>query len=74
MYLARRYFGLSPDEWDDLPWWEAELLLEGLRDQEILGDGKEKSPPSNGPGSAKAIDLTQADLSAVGGVQIRRAG
>lgn len=37
IYLAARYFQLSPKEWDDLPWWVRRTYIEGLEEEQIIG-------------------------------------
>lgn len=72
---------MSRDEWFDLPWYEAEVYLEGLRNVGILKGGNEQSQagpevPAEGP-KEKSIDLASAGLDTLAretGVQVRRAG
>lgn len=35
-YLARRKLGLSPDEWDDLPWHHQRVYMEGFEQEELI--------------------------------------
>jgi hypothetical protein len=79
-YLARRYFNLSPQDWHSLPWWETEVLLEGLRAQKIIGGGEDadtESPPSVPQGNVShkegpVVDLTGGAVPS--GFQTRRVG
>lgn len=76
-YLARRYFNLSVKEWDDLPWWEAELLMEGLRAQHIIGVPGDQANQTNNvavPKDKPRLDVTTAPLETIGGFTTRRAG
>lgn len=64
---------MSRQEWDSLPWWEAELLLEGLEKEareaeKPANDGNQPGTPSPPP------DLTSTDLDPVGGFTFRSAG
>lgn len=72
-YLARRHFGLSPQEWGRLPWWETNLLLQGLIDDGTIGGEK-----SNGESAPQAQDQPAVDLTSAGPVpsnfQTRRVG
>jgi hypothetical protein len=74
-YIARRYFNLSPEEWNDLPWWLSVAYLEGLADQGILKGDKNRSNPGNpGPGTGQAtVDYSDA-VPLPKGFQTRRAG
>jgi len=77
LYLARRYFNLSPAEWDATPWWESHLLIEGLQDQGVIGGGEDRQQhdqAESGTLGPKPIDLTSAPLESIGGFQTRRAG
>lgn len=73
-YLARRYFNLSVQDWKDLPWWEGQLLMEGLENQKIIGGEQEKAPQPGQPKPSPTLDLTQARLDSIGGFSTRRAG
>lgn len=73
--MARRYFQMSPDQWFSLPWWEAEILLDGLVRQ--FGNGStDKSPgPAAPPPSGKEkINIASANLNELGFITTRRAG
>lgn len=35
---------MSPREWEEAPWWEQRLLIEGLQDQEIIGTPDDADP------------------------------
>jgi hypothetical protein len=72
---------MSREEWFDLPWYEVEVYLEGLRESGVLKGGGEKrqsdpiTPPTADDG--KALDLASASLDTLAqqtGVQTRRAG
>lgn len=74
-YLARRYFNFTVDEWNELPWWQSALYLQGLEDQGIIGDkanGQHKSSSSQ-PGTAINTDYAD-DAPLPPGFQTRRAG
>lgn len=38
---------MSPEEWDQLPWWEKRLLLDGLQMENVIGkaDSDSAGPP-----------------------------
>lgn len=74
-YIARRYFQLSPEEWDELPIWLSIAYIEGLQDQGILKGGEGRSNPSSpGTGSGKApVDYADA-VPLPKGFKTRRAG
>lgn len=74
-YLARRYFQLSPEEWDELPWWLSISYIEGLVDQGILkGDGSRSTPNNPGPGTGSAnVDYADS-VPLPKGFKTRRAG
>lgn len=69
MYVARRYFRLTPVEWDGTPWWVQRAYLEGLVEDGV-GEMTESAAPAssaaNEPGarstSVKSLDPF-ADLS-----------
>jgi hypothetical protein len=56
LYLARRYFGMSMEEWEALPWWQPRALREGLENEGILKGGEEGGTytPPPAPESAPA--------------------
>ena len=55
-YAAARYFSMTPDQWDALPWFQTRALIEGLVNEgEVTRHGAPDSP-------AAAIDLTSADV------------
>lgn len=61
---------MSRREWEDLPWWEAELLIE-----EYIRENEETSAASEGnkPTDSKPVDLTSADTD-LSGFQVRSVG
>lgn len=68
---------MSSEEWDDLPWWESELLVDGFREEGIIGDGDNNQSVPGAPGKptqSPLVDLTRAGPVAVGGFTTRRAG
>lgn len=78
-YLARRYFNLTPEGWDDLPWYTAVAYIDGLKAQGVL-DGEGSSEPSVevDARTARAPRATAIDLSGMDplprNIQTRRAG
>lgn len=66
-YLARRKLGLSPDEWDDLPWHIERMYMEGFEREELIQYQK-NSPAGNAAGTG---DDPLADV--LGGAQWRDA-
>lgn len=72
---------MSREEWFDLPWYDAETYLEGLRLQGVLSNGEKQDPgPTHGPEKQtpgtkkKTLDLASADAAQLAGFQFRRAG
>jgi hypothetical protein len=71
---------MSREEWFDLPWYEAETYLEGLRLSGVLQNDEKQDPgptptPDEKPGEKKkAIDLASADFGQLSGFKVRRAG
>ncbi len=67
-YLARKHLGFTPTEWDNLPWWQTLMYLEGFRAEGITQDGDGDSG-SREPGStepvAEKIDLASASAESV---------
>src|SRR6266536_694566 len=51
LYIARRYFNMGPQEWEETPWWLQRVYMEGLKQEGILlTDGKSpQGPPSSAP-------------------------
>lgn len=76
-YLARRYFQLSPAEWDAQPWWLSVLYRQGLIDQGVLDDGSGKNPrerpDKTGAQSPPSVDFAE-DKFLPKGFTTRRAG
>jgi hypothetical protein len=33
---VRRHLSLSPEEWDDLPWWQQKMYLDGMVAEELV--------------------------------------
>ena len=54
-YLARKHFQLSPAGWEELPWWEKRMLLEGLELERIIAGPGEQPIPSGAPVPAQAV-------------------
>ena len=75
IYIARRYFNLSAQEWGDLPWWEVHALVEGLENEGVLkGSGPQgKTQSSATPTQGGGMDLTKTD-GAFKGLSHRTAG
>ena len=75
-YLARRYFNLSPSEWDALPWWESVILIQGLQEQGVIQDPdappKEAGAGSSNPGTPPLVDYAEGLVPT--GFKTRRAG
>lgn len=75
VYLARRYFQMDRQQWFELPWYEAQVLLDGLRAEGILGGEKQEASSTPEPkASGDSIDIANADLSELGFLTTRRAG
>lgn len=77
-YLARRYFQLSPAEWDELPWWQSTCYLEGLEAEGVIGDKNNKTshtPKAGQPGkpAVGSVDYAE-DPFLPRGFTTRRAG
>jgi hypothetical protein len=53
LYVARRKLGLSPDEWEALPWWTQRLYIDGLLNEGMLEMGEQ---PENDPDPVSASD------------------
>lgn len=59
LYLAKSRLNLSPDEWEDLLWWEQRTYIEGFHDEGLLkyaGEGDDyddyvppEEPDTDGP-------------------------
>lgn len=60
LYIARRYLGLSPAEWDNLPWWVRRTYIEGFEAEELVSGGE----PSDASGSNPPPDLASASIGA----------
>lgn len=79
IYIARRYFNLTPDQWNGLPWWETRALIEGLRAEGVLKDPN-KNDDDNGPITepgrkpGPVIDMTGPLPGPIKGFTTRRAG
>ena len=70
MYLARRYFQLSPPEWDALGWDIQRIYMDGLEAEEVVSfdrgesEGAIPSHAAGGPQTrtadpgTKVIDIT----------------
>jgi hypothetical protein len=68
---------MDRETWFAQPWYEAQVLLDGLRDEGILGDGTGDNghPPMTPPTPRKeSIDVANADLGELSFLQTRRAG
>lgn len=74
LYLARRYLGLSPAEYDALPWWERRLYLEGFREERLVNDGSGSSAPSGSSPSEPAENRVLTDLSGAQSGEFARMG
>lgn len=65
--MAGRYFGKTPKEWDELPWWVQRVWLEGLEVDGIVTLNDDVRPDAIDP---------MADLSSAGfanlGITVRR--
>jgi hypothetical protein len=62
-YLARRYLGYSPREFDALPWHERRMFIEGLR---FEFEGEDADPD-------EVVDSTPAALTSSFGVTVKTA-
>ena len=56
-YLARRHLGLSPGEWDDLPWWQQKMFWEGYEQEGLIES-------ADGP-SARDLDSPETGATAI---------
>lgn len=78
IYLARRYFGMSREEWGSLPWWETATLLqelmEDLKAQAGGSQDQQKSPQPTPQPSQRDTDLATLGLGSVGGFSTRVVG
>lgn len=36
---------MSPEGWDELPWYEKRLLLDGLQEENVIGKSDSAGPP-----------------------------
>lgn len=76
-YLARRYFNMTPEEWDNSPWYVTACYIQGLEDQGILGDSNSKTPPEKAPGKPSqqaVVDYASGMPLPPGFTHTRRAG
>lgn len=75
MYIARRYFQMSIEEWDQSPWWYTASLIEGLKADGTLSDGSDPDGPAPQPtrGGTQTVDLS-GSAPLPGGFQTRRVG
>lgn len=73
-YVAGRYFRLSPDEWNALPWWVTTTYMEGLKQEGIFGKDAANEARAPVSGTPLNTDLT-GDLGTLPpGFKTRRAG
>lgn len=81
LYLAKRYFNMSPEQWDDTPWWLQATYIEGLRAEGVIRNGDDdeesydespgKNPRDIGeltrtPVNSNPLDATDEDFGKLG--------
>lgn len=64
VYLARRHLNLSPQQWDDLPWHEAKMYIDGFKEDGILQGGKGSNGQPGASAGPPRMDLTSGNAPA----------
>lgn len=71
LYLARRRLGITPTEWNALPWYEQRMYIEGFIEEGFLkradDEDVEEGDPNVDPVTASDAELRRMGLTVIEG-------
>jgi hypothetical protein len=66
LYVVRRHLRMSSREWQELPWWEQRVYIEGLIDEELLVTSDKPTTPIEQEDGIDPVMASDAELRRMG--------